>query len=140
MNMTDPIADMLTRTRNAVAARHAFVLMPASKMKVAIARILKEEGYISDFEMVKGEPVKGKDAPAQQQIRIWLKYVGGKESVLTGLERVSKPGQRIYAGKGELPRVMGGLGIAIVSTSRGIMTEQKARSMGVGGEILCRIW
>jgi len=139
MNMTDPIADMLTRTRNAVAARHAFVLVPASKTKLAIARILKEEGYINDFELVKSEAAKGKDA-APRQIRIWLKYIGGKESVITGLERVSRPGQRVYAGKDMLPRVMGGLGIAIISTSKGIMTEQKARRMGLGGEVLCRIW
>ena len=138
MNITDPIADMLTRTRNAVGAHHAFVLMPASRMKLAIARILKEEGYINDFELVKTEPVKG--TAAQQNIRMWLKYTGGKESVIAGLDRVSKPGQRVYAGKDKLPRVMGGLGIAIVSTSKGIMTEQKARRMGIGGEILCRIW
>jgi small subunit ribosomal protein S8 len=140
MNMTDPIADMLTRTRNAVAAHHAYTLVPASKIKLAIARILKEEGYINDFELVKSEPVKGKDAAPQQHIRIWLKYVGGKEPVLTGLERVSKPGQRAYAGKDVLPRVMGGLGIAIISTSKGIMTGQKARRMSLGGEVLCRIW
>ena len=140
MNTTDPIADMLTRTRNALAARHAFTLMPSSKMKLAIARILKEEGFINDFEVVRGEPVKGKDTPTQPQIRVWLKYAGGKESVISGLERVSKPGRRVYAGKDELPRVMGGLGIAIVSTSKGIMAEQKARRMGLGGEVLCRIW
>jgi len=140
MNMTDPIADMLTRTRNAVAARHAFILVPASRMKMAIARIWKEEGYINDFELVKSEAPKGKEATSYQQIRIWLKYVGGKESVITGLERVSKPGQRVYAGKSMLPRVMGGLGIAIISTPKGIMTEQKARRMGLGGEVLCRIW
>jgi small subunit ribosomal protein S8 len=139
MNMTDPIADMLTRTRNAVAAHHAFTLVPASKVKLAIARILKDEGFISDFEMIKSEP-KDKHAVPQQQIRLWLKYAGGKEPVLTGLERVSKPGQRVYAGKEALPRVMGGLGIAIITTSKGIMTERKARSMGLGGEVLCRIW
>ena len=140
MNMTDPIADMLTRTRNASAAHYAFVLVPASRMKLAMARILKEEGYVNDVELVKGEPGKDKAAAPQQQIRIWLKYVGGKEPVLSGLDRVSKPGQRIYAGKGNLPHVMGGLGIAIISTSKGIMTEQKARRMGLGGEVLCRIW
>jgi small subunit ribosomal protein S8 len=139
MNMTDPIADMLTRTRNAVAARHAYTLVPASKMKLALARILKEEGYVNDVELVKSEPAKDKGAAPQQQIRIWLKY-SGKEAVLSGLERVSKPGQRVYAGKDNLPRVMGGLGIAIISTSKGIMTEQKARRMGLGGEVLCRIW
>jgi len=140
MNITDPIADMLTRTRNAITARHAFVLVPASRTKLAIARILKEEGYINDFEMVKGEPIKSKDGYAPQHIRIWLKYIGGKESVITGIERVSKPGQRIYVSKEALPRVMGGLGIAIVSTPKGLMTEQKARRMGVGGEVLCRVW
>lgn len=140
MNMTDPIADMLTRMRNAIAARHAYILVPASRMKLAIARIMKEEGYIGDFELVKNEPVEGKTVSSQQQIRIWLKYANGKEPVISGLERLSKPGQRVYAGKTELPRVMGGLGIAVVSTSKGIMTEQKARRMGVGGEVLCRIW
>ena len=139
MNMTDPIADMLCRTRNAVTRRHAFVLVPASKTKLAIARILKEEGYITDYEMVKSEPVKGEKAAAQQ-IRIWLKYVNGKEPVLSGLERISKPGRRIYVGRAELPRVMGGLGIAIISTPKGIMTDQKARRLGLGGEVLCHIW
>jgi small subunit ribosomal protein S8 len=139
MNMTDPIADMLTRIRNGNQARHAFILVPASKTKLSIARILKEEGFVNDFEVVKGEPAKDK-APVQQHIRIWLKYAGGKESVITGIERVSKPGQRVYAGKDKLPRVMEGLGIAIVSTSKGIMTERRARSMGVGGEVLCRVW
>jgi small subunit ribosomal protein S8 len=140
MNMTDPIADMLTRTRNAVSAHHAFVLVPASRVKLAIARILKEEGYISDFEAIKGEPLSDKNATPPPQIRMWLKYTNTKESVLTGLERLSKPGQRMYAGKDELPRVMGGLGIAVVSTSKGIMTERKARRMGLGGEVICRIW
>lgn len=140
MNMTDPIADMLTRTRNAAGARHAFVLIPASKTKLAIARILKEEGYVADVELVKSEPVKDKHAAPQQNIRMWLKYVGGKESVISGIERVSKPGQRVYVGKDKLPHVMGDLGIAVISTSQGIMTERKARSMGLGGEVLCRIW
>lgn len=140
MNMTDPIADMLTRTRNALLQRHAFILVPASRTKLAIARILKEEGYVNDFELVKSEPAKDKSGATYQQIRIWLKYVGGKEAVITGLERVSKPGQRVYAGKDMLPRVMGGLGIAIISTPKGIMTEQKARRMSLGGEVLCRVW
>ncbi len=140
MNMTDPIADMLTRTRNAIGARHAFILVPASRVKLAVARIMKEEGYINDFEVVKGEPLKDKNATPPQMIRMWLKYVNGKEPVISGLERVSKPGQRVYAGKDELPRVMGGLGIAVVSTSKGIMTERRARRMGLGGEVLCRIW
>ncbi len=140
MNMTDPIGDMLTRTRNALAARHAFILVPESRTKVAIARILKEEGFINDFELVKGEPPKGKTSLPYQNLRLWLKYSAGRESVISGLERVSKPGQRVYAGKDELPKVMGGLGIAIISTPKGIMTEQKARRMGLGGEVLCRIW
>lgn len=140
MNMTDPIADMLTRTRNAVAARHAFVLVPASKTKLAIARIMKEEGYVADVELVKGELGKAKHATPQQNIRIWLKYAGGKEPVISGIERVSKPGQRQYVGKDKLPYVLAGLGIAVISTSQGIMTERKARSMGLGGEVLCRIW
>lgn len=134
MSMTDPISDMLTRTRNAIGARHAFVLMPASKMKLAVARILKEEGYIKDFEVVKSQ-----DAP-QRMIRIWLKYGTGKEPVIAGLDRVSKPGQRVYTGKDKLPRVLGGLGIAIVSTPKGIMSERSARKMGLGGEILCYVW
>lgn len=140
MNITDPIADMLTRTRNALSARHAFILLPASKTKVSVARILKEEGYINDFELVKGEPPKGREGAGFPQLRIWLKYANGKEPVITGLDRVSKPGRRVYAGKDALPRIMGGLGIAIVSTSKGLMTDQKARRMGVGGEIVCRVW
>jgi len=134
MNMTDPIADLLTRMRNAIMARHAFVLVPASKEKLAIVRILRDEGYIKDFEVVKNQDAR------QRVIRIWLKYTAGKESAIAGLARVSKPGQRIYAGKDELPRVLGGLGIAIVSTPKGIMTERKARKAGVGGEVLCHVW
>jgi small subunit ribosomal protein S8 len=131
---------MLTRTRNAISARHAFILVPASRVKLAIARIMKEEGYVNDFEVIKGEPGKDKNTTPPQLIRIWLKYTNGKEPVMTGLERLSKPGQRVYAGKDELPRVMGGLGIAVVSTYKGIMTERKAQRMGLGGEVLCRIW
>jgi small subunit ribosomal protein S8 len=130
--MTDPIADMLTRLRNGAQARHPFVLVPSSRMKVAIARILKEEGFIKDYEVVKDQN--------QRLLRIWLKYDANRLPVLTGLERVSKPGLRIYKGKNELPRVLGGLGIAIVSTSKGIMTERKARRLGVGGEVICRVW
>jgi small subunit ribosomal protein S8 len=132
MNMTDPIADMLTRVRNAVRARHLFVLVPASRLKIAIARILKEEGYIKDFEILRDNP--------QRTVKVWLKYVGGKESAVTDLQRVSKPGLRVYAGKTEMPRVMGGMGIAIVSTPKGVTTERKARRMGVGGEVLCYVW
>ncbi len=132
MNMTDPIADMLTRIRNGLIARHQYVLVPGSKMKIAIARILKEEGFIKDVEILRDNP--------QRTLKIWLKYASGKEPVLTGLRRVSKPGLRVYTGKRELPRVLGGLGLAILSTPKGIMTERKARRLGVGGEILCYVW
>ncbi len=132
MNMTDPIADMLTRIRNGLTARHTFVLVPGSRMKIAIARILKDEGFIRDFEVIRDNP--------QRTIKIWLKYTSGKEPVLSGLARVSKPGLRVYKGRDEMPRVQGGLGFAIVSTPRGVMTERKARKNGVGGEILCYVW
>ena len=132
MNMTDPIADMLTRIRNGLIARHQYVLVPGSKMKIAIARILKEEGFIKDVEILRDNP--------QRTLKIWLKYASGKEPVLTGLRRVSKPGLRVYTGKRELPRVLGGLGLAILSTHKGIMTERKARRLGVGGEVLCYVW
>src|SRR5512136_1202015 len=111
MNMTDPVADMLTRVRNGVRSRHPFVLVPGSRLKIGIARILKEEGYIKDFEIVRDNP--------QRTIKIWLKYVSGKESAIADLQRASKPGLRVYAGKADLPRVMGGMGIAIVSTPKG---------------------
>ena len=132
MNMTDPIADMLTRIRNGLIARHQYVLVPGSKMKIAIARILKEEGFIKDVEILRDNP--------QRTLKIWLKYASGKEPVLTGLRRVSKPGLRVYTGKREMPRVLGGLGLAILSTPKGIMTERKARRLGVGGEVLCYVW
>ncbi len=132
MNMTDPIADMLTRIRNAIMARHESVVVPASRMKIAIARILKEEGFIKDFEILKDTP--------QKTMKIYLSYTGKKEPVLTGLRRVSKPGLRVYAKSSEMPRVLGGLGIAIVSTPRGIMTAQQARRLNVGGEVICYIW
>lgn len=131
MNVTDPIADMLTRIRNAVMARHESVVVPASKMKIAIARILKEEGFIRDFEILKETP---------QQIKIYLSYTGKKEPVLTGLRRISKPGLRVYAKSKQMPRVLGGLGIAIVSTPRGIMTARQARRLNVGGEVICYVW
>jgi len=130
--VTDPIADMLTRIRNAILARHDFVLMPASRMKLSIAKILKEEGFISDYEVLKGKP--------QRVIKIYLKYTEKKEPVLTGLKRVSKPGLRIYVQRAETPRVYGGLGIAIVSTSKGVMTSHQAWRQKVGGELLCYIW
>ena len=128
MSMTDPIADMLTRIRNAQMVEHATVEMPASKVKVAIAKVLKDEGYIDGFK-VGGEETK-------PQLEIALRYHAGRP-VIEKLERVSKPGLRIYKGKDDIPRVMNGLGIAIVSTSRGVMTDRKARATGVGGEVIC---
>ena len=128
MSMTDPIADMLTRIRNAQLAEKATVRMPSSGVKVSIAKVLKDEGYIEDFA-VSGEKVR-------PQLEIALKYYAGRP-VIERIERVSKPGLRIYKGKDEIPRVMNGLGIAIVSTSRGVMTDRKARATGVGGEVIC---
>jgi small subunit ribosomal protein S8 len=130
--MTDPIADMLTRIRNAVLARHDFVLAPASRMKLSIAKILKDEGFIRDYEVLKGKP--------QRMIKIYLKYTEKKEPVLNGLKRVSKPGLRVYVQRTEIPRIYGGLGIAILSTSNGVMTGQQAWRQRVGGELLCYIW
>ncbi|MCL2630226.1 MAG: 30S ribosomal protein S8 [Firmicutes bacterium] len=132
--MTDPIADMLTRIRNALTAKHESVDIPASKIKASIAEILKEEGYISDFETVKEE------GAIQASIRIQLKYVGNRQKVIKGLRRISKPGLRVYAKSDELPKVLNGLGIAIISTSQGIMTDKKARKAGAGGEVLAYIW
>jgi small subunit ribosomal protein S8 len=131
VTVSDPIADMLTRIRNAVMVRHDSVLMPSSRMKVSIAKILKEEGFISEYDVIKGKP--------QQMIRIHLKYDNDKQPILSGLERVSKPGLRVYVGKTEIPRVAGGMGIAIVSTSRGVMTGQQAWRQGIGGELLCYV-
>ena len=131
MNMTDPIADMLTRIRNAVTAKHTRVLIPASKMKLAIARVLKEEGYIKDIEILKDNP--------QGTIRITLRYVE-KSPVLTNLKRVSKPGLRVYSKRTDIPRVRGGLGISIVSTPKGIMTGSSAYHQGLGGEVVCYVW
>ena len=131
MNITDPIADMLTRIRNANAQRHETVDVPASKLKKAIAEILLEEGYIKSFEEIEDN--------SQGIIRITLKYVN-KQKVISGLKRISKPGLRVYASKDELPKVLGGLGIALVSTSKGIMTDKKARQEGIGGEVLAYVW
>ena len=131
MQITDPIADMLTRIRNANDARHATVDVPASKLKIAIAQILLDEGYIKSFQVLEGN--------YQGIIRITLKYLG-KEKVITGLRRVSKPGLRMYAGADDLPKVLRGLGIAIVSTSKGVMTDKKAREAHVGGEVLAFVW
>jgi small subunit ribosomal protein S8 len=137
MSMTDPIADMLTRVRNALIVGHSSVAMPASKIKVAIAKILKEEGYISSYEVVDGK------LPTQKVLRLRLKYVGERRErtpVITGLERVSRPGRRVYTGKQEIPWVLSGMGIAILSTPKGVMTGQRARQLGVGGEVLCKVW
>ena len=132
MHITDPIADMLTRIRNANSARHDTVDVPASNMKKSIAQILLDEGYIKSFQLI--------DDGTQGVIRIALKYNAGKDKVLTGLRRVSKPGLRVYAGADELPRVLRGLGIAIISTSKGVMTDKAARAAHVGGEVLAFIW
>ena len=132
MQITDPIADMLTRIRNAGSARHETVDVPNSKMKKAIAEIVLEEGYIKSFQLI--------DDGTQGVIRITLKYLPGKEKAIQGLRRVSKPGLRVYAGADELPQVLRGLGIAIISTSKGIMTDKKARAQHVGGEVLAFVW
>ena len=133
MQITDPIADMLTRIRNAGSAKHESVDIPASKMKKAIAEILLNEGYIKNFQLIE-------DNTPQGIIRVTLKYLPGKEKAIQGLRRVSKPGLRVYAGADELPRVLKGLGIAIISTSKGIMTDKEARKANVGGEVLAFVW
>ena len=132
MQITDPIADMLTRIRNAKSAKHETVDVPVSNMKKSIADILLEEGYIKSYEII--------DDGKQGMIHITLKYGANKEKVISGLQRVSKPGLRVYAGREELPRVLKGLGIAIVSTSKGIMTDKKARAEKIGGEVLAFVW
>lgn len=132
MTVSDPIADMLTRIRNAIMARHDDVLVPASKMKLSIARILKDEGFINDYEVLKGK--------THRVIKIYLKYLDDNNSAIFGLKRVSKPGLRVYVEKREIPRVYGGLGIAIISTSRGVRTGQQAWRQGAGGELLCYVW
>lgn len=129
---TDPIADMLTRIRNALTTRHDFTDVPASKVKVALAEVLKREGYIKGFEM--------KAEETRKNVRIHLAYGDGRQPVIVGIQRVSKPGLRVYAAKSEIPRVYGGLGIAIMSTPEGVMTGKQARSRGVGGEVLCYVW
>lgn len=137
MSVNDPIADMLTRIRNAMMAGHSAVAMPSSKMKADIARILKEEGFIKSYQVVDG------DRPGQKVLRIRMKFVGDRRQrrpVLTGLERVSRPGRRVYTNKQDIPRVLSGMGIAIISTSKGMMTGQQAGKNGVGGEIVCKVW
>ena len=132
MTVTDPIADMLTRIRNAIMARHDNVSVPASKMKLSIARILKEEGFITDYEVVRGKP--------HREIKIHLKYLDDNQAAISGLKRVSKPGLRVYVQKKEIPRVYGGLGIAVISTSKGVRTGQQAWQQETGGELLCYVW
>ena len=137
MSFTDPIADMLTRIRNAVMAGHAQVALPSSKIKLEIAKILKEEGFLENFEVVDGE------TEAQKFLRLKIKYVGERRerrAVISGLERVSKPGRRIYTKKTDIPWVLSGIGVAILSTPKGVMTGARARQLGVGGEIICKVW
>jgi len=132
MSMSDPIADLLTRIRNAVMARHSQVTVPHSKLKWAIVGVLKEEGFVERVEVLKDQP--------RPMIRIWLKYDEEKKPVLTGIRRISKPGCRIYSGRDDIPWVFSGLGVAILSTSRGVVTDAQARRLGIGGEVLCYIW
>jgi small subunit ribosomal protein S8 len=137
MSVSDPISDMLTRIRNGLMAEHQIVAIPSSKIKVAIAEILKEEGYISSYEVADGKAV------GQKVLRVRLKYYGerrNRRSVITGLERVSRPGRRVYTRKHQIPWVLSGLGIAIISTPKGVMTGQRARQLGIGGEVLCKVW
>ena len=137
MSFNDPIADMLTRLRNAVGAEHSQVSMPSSKMKVSIAKILAEEGFISNYEVT-----ENKNSP-HKSLTLGLKYVGKrrtKRPVITNLERISLPGQRIYAGKDEIPYVLSGMGISILTTSKGVMTGREAKKLGVGGELVCKVW
>ncbi len=132
MTVSDPIADMLTRIRNATMAKHDNVLVPSSRLKLSIARILKEEGFITDYEVVRGKP--------QRVIKIQLKYYDHNKPVISGMKRVSKPGLRVYLGGKEIPRVLSGLGIAIVSTSQGVKVGHQAWRQGIGGELLCFVW
>ncbi len=132
MTVSDPVADMLTRIRNAVMVRHEVVSLPSSRMMLSIARVLKEEGFIGNYEVLRGKP--------HRVIKINLKYDDKNRSIITGLERISKPGLRVYVGRKEIPRVVGGLGIAILSTSKGVKTGQQAWRQGLGGELLCYVW
>lgn len=137
MSFTDPIADMLTRIRNAVMAGHSQVALPGSKMKLEIAKILKDEGFLDGFEVVDGEN------EAHKVLRLKIKYVGERRerrAVISGLERVSKPGRRIYTKKSDIPWVLSGIGVAILSTPKGVMTGARARQLGVGGEVICKVW
>jgi small subunit ribosomal protein S8 len=133
--MTDPIADMLTRIRNALMVGHTSVVLPSSKLKLAVLDIIKEQGFIQDYDVISDHP--------QPKVRIWLKYVGERKErrpAISGLKRVSKPGCRIYVGRHEIPWVLSGLGIAVLSTSKGIMTDRQARKLGIGGEVMCYVW
>lgn len=132
MSMTDPIADMLTRVRNAIQAHHDRVDIPAAKLKMEIARILKDEGFISNYKLLQGEN--------QGTLRVFLRYSDKGDPVIHGIERVSRPGRRVYRGKTEIPKVLGGLGLAIVSTSKGVLSGTDAIRNGVGGEVLCQVW
>ena len=137
MSFSDPIADLLTRIRNGVMAGKPQVAMPNSKLKVSVAGILKEEGYIEDFEVVDGE------TPAHKVLRVRLKYVGERRTrrpVITGIERISRPGRRVYAKNNQIPWVLSGMGVAIISTPKGMMTGRRARQVGVGGEVVCKVW
>lgn len=132
MAITDPIADMLTRIRNASSANHPSADIPGSKLKLELARIFKEEGYVRDYEFIADNK--------QGTIRVYLRYGPQKERVITGIRRISKPGRRIYANKDQVPKVLGGLGVAVISTSQGIISDKEARKRGVGGEVLCYVW
>lgn len=135
MSVSDPVADMLTRIRNASMVGHNTVAVPSSKLKVAIAQLMRDEGYVQDFEVTSDHP--------HPMLRIWLKYTGDRRQrvpVITGLKRVSKPGRRVYSKKEEIPWVLSGMGIAILSTPKGVLTGEQARRLGVGGEVLCHIW
>ena len=132
MTVSDPIADMLTRIRNAIMARHDAVQIPDSKMKLSLSRILKEEGFIADYEVLRGKP--------HRMIKIRLRYIEKNQSVISGIERVSKPGLRIYVQRNEIPRVYGGVGIAVLSTPKGVMTGHQSWRQGIGGELLCYVW
>jgi small subunit ribosomal protein S8 len=137
MTITDPIADMLTRIRNAVLAGHTLVAMPSSKLKIEIAKIMKDEGYLEGFDIAES------DQSNQKVLRLKIKYVGERRErrpVISGIERVSKPGRRVYTKKQEIPWVLSGIGVAILSTPKGVMTGSRARQLGVGGEILCKVW
>jgi len=132
MSMTDPIADMLTRIRNAITSRHDRIELPSSKLKIEVAKILKSEGFIANYKVV--------EEGSQPSLRLYLKYSDDGEPVIHGIERISRPGRRVYRGKEEIPQVLGGLGLAIVSTSQGVLSGQDAVRKGVGGEVLCQVW